>query len=215
MNVKVIYNPVKIIVFEDIFTKEVNQKIFDESLLLEEKFEDSKIGTSSFSDKDFRNNKTCYYDTVYSDRSKSALLSSVDSLYSGNKEFRETIISFGYPFSFFDSTNRHETQVSNYGRQNETYKYHIDKMGNSTRAITFVYYFFKEPKQFQGGEIEFTNSPIHDGIPVDKKYKKITLKPKNNMGVIFDSSTAHHVRSTTSKDFKSGRFSVNSWIGFQ
>ena len=118
MNVKVIYNPVKIIVFEDIFTKEVNQKIFDESLLLEEKFEDSKIGTSSFSDKDFRNNKTCYYDTVYSDRSKSALLSSVDSLYSGNKEFRETIISFGYPFSFFDSTNRHETQVSNYGRQN-------------------------------------------------------------------------------------------------
>ena len=214
MNVKVIHNPVKILVFEDIFSKEDNQKIYKEAISLENKFEDSVI--SGGLNKDFRSNKTCYYDTVFiDDRSKSALLSSVDSLYSRNSEFRENVTSFGYPFNFFDSTTTHETQVSNYGRQNETYKYHIDKMGNSTRAITFVYYFFKEPKQFQGGEIEFTNSPIYDGFPVDKKYKKITLKPKNNMGVIFDSTAAHHVRSTTSKDFKSGRFSVNSWIGFK
>ena len=213
MKIKVIYYPVKILVFEDLFSKEDNQKIYKEAISLENKFEDAVIGAGLI--KDFRSNKTCYYDTVYSDRSKSALLSSVDSLYSQNVEFRETVTSFGYPFNFFDSTTTHETQVSNYGRQNETYKYHIDKMSNSTRAITFVYYFFKEPKQFKGGEIEFTNSPIYDGFPVDKKYKKITLKPKNNMAVIFDSTAAHHVRSTTSKDFKSGRFSVNSWIGFK
>ena len=213
MNVKVIHNPVKILVFEDIFSKEVNQKIYKEAILIEKKFEDSVIGKGL--DKNFRSNKTCYYDTVYSDRSKSALLSSVDSLYSSNTEFREIVTSFGYPFDLFFSTNTHETQVSNYGRQNETYKYHIDKMGNSTRAITFVYYFFKEPKQFKGGEIEFTNSPIYLGKAIVPKADKIILKPKNNMGVVFSSTTPHHVHSTTSKDFKSGRFSVNSWIGFK
>ena len=214
MNVKVIYDPVKILIFEDLFSKEDNQKIYKEAISLENKFEDAVIGAGLI--KDFRSNKICYYDTVYNDdRSKSVLLTTVDSLYKNNIEFRETITSFGYPFNFFDNTNTHETQVSNYGRKDEEYKYHIDKMSNSTRAITFVYYFFKEPKQFQGGEIEFTNSPIFDGTPVDKNERKIILEPKNNMAVVFDATSAHHVHSTTSKDFKSGRFSVNSCIGFK
>ncbi len=46
------------------------------------------------------------------------------------------------------------------------------------------------------------------------KAKKITIKPENNMAVIFGGKTPHFVHPTKSpKTFNKGRFSVNCWIG--
>lgn len=214
MNIQVIRDPVKLLIFNDIFSKELNNKILKEAISLRKKFETSTIGRGI--DKSFRSNLVCYYDVVFNGRrEQSVLLNEIDTLFSKNQEFRDIIPSFGYPFTEFLSTNTHETQVSNYGRSNEKYRYHIDRMQGIGRMITFVYYFFIEPKKFTGGQIEFTNSPISNGNPIESKPYTISIMPKNNMAVVFDSTVAHMVHPTKSSNFNNGRFSVNTWIGFK
>ena len=77
-----------------------------------------------------------------------------------------------------------------------------------------VYYFHEEPKNYTGGEISLTDSPISSGKIMDKSRKVTTLIPENNMAVIFGSKLPHSVNPTKSpKIFSKGRFSVNCWVG--
>ena len=114
----------------------------------------------------------------------------------------------------FQHSNFHETQVSRYGNDGQLYNYHIDAFANNSREITMVYYFNTDPKEFTGGEITLTRSPISNGKLMDESQETITITPENNMIVIFGSKIAHSVKPTKSpKDFSKGRFSVNIWIG--
>tara|TARA_R110000824_G_C14995928_1_gene655697 strand:- start:41 stop:697 length:657 start_codon:yes stop_codon:yes gene_type:complete len=215
MEFEFIYNPVKLIIIRNIFTSKENEEILSEAVNNENTFEtrSTKKGNSSSIDKKFRSNTSSYYDILYNNsRSNSKLLTKLDELFSDQK-FINVLSSSTYPINLFGDSNYHESQVSRYGDEDQEYKYHNDYDG-LYRNMTFVYYFNKEPKEYEGGEIQFTRSPIHEGIAIDKNEIPITITPENNMAVVFGSKVSHTVLPTTSpKTFDSGRFSVNCWIG--
>ena len=213
MKFEFIYDPVYIIIIRDIFSKEDNEAILEESIENKNKFEHSVIGSGK--KPDFRSNRVSYYDTIYeTDRTKSKLLSSIDTLFSTDEQFREVIISSPNPLNLFTHLNFHETQVSRYGDEGQQYKYHIDSFDDETRQITIVYYFHEEPKKYTGGEISFTRSPIYEGNAMDTNETPIIITPENNMMVVFGAHTPHMVLPTISpKEFNKGRFSVNCWVG--
>ena len=212
MKFEFIYEPVPIIIIRDIFTKKENNEILSEAINNKNKFKHAVI---SIGEKpDFRSNKAAYYDEIYiNDRSRSKLHDKIDTLFK-DVSFQETLSSAPYPIHLFDKSNHHETQVSRYGDEGQFYKYHIDSSSNDERQVSMVYYFYKEPKKYKGGDIQFTNSPIQNGKPIDKNADIITLTPENNMAIIFGARTPHTVLPTTSpKTFNKGRFSMNCWIG--
>lgn len=107
-----------------------------------------------------------------------------------------------------------ELQLTYHGESN-FYKAHrdaeISDLNTCSRVITFVYYFFLEPKIFQGGNL--------------KLYKEdetsILIKPSSDSLVTFLSSTLHEVTPVSfydiklKDDFKSGRFTLNGWIHYK
>jgi SM-20-related protein len=215
MEFEFIYDPVPLIIIRNIFTSKENEEIFSEAVDNENTFEipEIMIGKEMKKDGKFRSNISSYYDIIYkNNRSSSKLLTRLEKLFY-DAQFREVLNSSTYQINAFYHSNYHESQVSRYGDEKQEYKYHMDYDGIH-RDLTLVYYFNKEPKEYKGGEIQFTRSPIFAGMAVDKNEIPITITPENNMAVIFGSRVAHRVLPTTSpKTFDSGRFSVNCWIG--
>ena len=213
MEFEFIYDPVELVIIRNVFTDKENSEILAEAIDKESTFDTSVVGSHNSTSTKFRNNLSSFYDNIYiKDRSQSKLLSSIDNILNDEKIY-EVLSSFTYPINLFGSTNHHETQVSRYGDEGQDYKYHIDYNGMK-RTITFVYYFNKEPKEYTGGEIQFTRSPTSNGSVLDKNEIPITIKPENNMMIVFGSKVSHTVLPTTSpKSFDSGRFSANIWIG--
>ncbi len=212
MQTQVIRKPVEMLVIDGLFPKQVNKRILEEAVKNKKNFKLATINRGT--EPSFRNNLTCMYDDVYtSDRSKSYLLSVLDGLFS-NQSFIDCLSSFTYPMTEFGLTNTHETQVSRYGKDHH-YDWHIDKnKGNNSRLITIVYYFFKEPKKFKGGDLIITSSPIVAGNPIEKDIDMQTIEPKNNRAVIFSCTRGHRVENTISPaKFEDGRFSANIWMG--
>jgi len=205
--------PVNYLVIFDFFTKSQNKLILDEAVKNKKKFSTSTIGKGI--DKNYRSNKVAYYDQLYdNDRKKSKLLSSLDLKFKDN-EFREILSTSPYPLCDFTMCNFHESQVSRYG-SGEKYKWHIDRFDDVKRHISLIYYFFKTPRVFSGGSLALTNSPAFNAKLIDDEPRIKTITPINNMAVIFSSTVLHSVTPTVAlKDFKSGRFSVNVWIGFK
>jgi len=214
MSVRVISTPF-LLVIEDFLTNVENDLILKEVKDLEGFFTDAGTGNVTKINKDFRSNKVAYYDEIYKGRRlESQLLSSFENRFD-DQEFRETLSSCPYPLCDFTTTNYHETQVSRYGDDEQKYKWHIDRFENRARHITLVYYFFKEPKMFTGGEICFTTSPIYSGVKAID-CEDIKIEPKNNMLVVFSATQPHCVMPTKSSDnFEDGRFSANILVGYE
>lgn len=90
---------------------------------------------------------------------------------------------------------------------------HIDTFTQDERAnvsgdrmLSAVYYFYRDPKQFSGGDLVFHS--LKPGTPVT------LLEPKQNRFVAFPAFAPHEVLrvSSSSDDFADSRFSVNCWI---
>ena len=92
------------------------------------------------------------------------------------------------------------------------YKRHIDTFTGagefSVRALTAVYYFHAQPKNFQGGEIRLL--PLRNS-EVDSTY--LDIEPKNDRLLLFPSWLPHQVMPvfSDSTDFKDSRFAINCW----
>ena len=88
----------------------------------------------------------------------------------------------------------------------EYYKWHTDNgtLDTATRVITFVYYFYGQPKKFSGGEL-IIYQPDEEPAVID---------PANDSVVFFRSHTRHEVKAVTcpSQQFEDGRFTLNGWI---
>ena len=215
-DITIIYDPVYSIVIRNVFSKEVNKKIFDEAIANKKKFNIAHVGglKNDKVNKKTRNNLSAFYDLIYSNnRSDSILLKTIED-FSQNSYLSALLSSSQIPLNEFNQTNVHETQVSRYGDSSQKYDWHCDS-DNKKRIITIVYYFHKEPKKYKGGEIELSRSPSAFGkIVDDNKDNIITIPPENNMMVIFAGNVSHRVKATESpKKFDLGRFSVNCWIG--
>jgi Rps23 Pro-64 3,4-dihydroxylase Tpa1-like proline 4-hydroxylase len=95
------------------------------------------------------------------------------------------------------------------------YKIHNDNGSPdcANRVLTFVYYFYREPKQFSGGELVLYDSKVENNCYVAATTFK-TVKPQNNSIVFFPSYYMHEVLpvSCPSQAFLDSRFTLNGWI---
>lgn len=97
------------------------------------------------------------------------------------------------------------------------FKFHADAGGGdggtSTRALTYVYYFNKEPRPFEGGALRLYYGEI-DTETWEPPETFETIEPVNNRIVFFPSETWHQVMPITcdSKAFEDCRFTVNGWV---
>ena len=85
-----------------------------------------------------------------------------------------------------------------------------DRPERGDRVISCVYYFFREPKAFTGGELRL--HPLRTKSAPEPE--KIDLTINNDMLIAFSSWLPHEVRriSNASNEFADSRFSVNCWI---
>jgi SM-20-related protein len=84
---------------------------------------------------------------------------------------------------------------------------------NVTREITFVYFFHREPNQFQGGELRIYDSRReNDQYLATEKYRSIV--PQQNQIVFFPSALIHEITPVecSSRVFADSRFTVNGWL---
>ncbi|MGK7920470.1 MAG: 2OG-Fe(II) oxygenase [Trichodesmium sp.] len=107
-----------------------------------------------------------------------------------------------------------ESQLTAHNDQN-FYKIHNDNGSpdTATRVLTYVYYFYKEPKAFTGGNLIIYDSKIQGKYYVKADTFK-TIEPQNNSIVFFLSRYMHEVLpvSCPSQTFADSRFTINGWI---
>ena len=95
------------------------------------------------------------------------------------------------------------------------YKVHTDAGSEKTktRELTYVYYFYQEPKQFSGGELKIYDTEMQGKKFIQKENSKV-IEPRNNSIVFFNSRCKHEVLpiSCSSNEFKASRFTLNGWL---
>jgi SM-20-related protein len=81
----------------------------------------------------------------------------------------------------------------------------LDSDSPGVRTVSAVYYFYRTPKAFTGGELRLF--AFGDGGHVD-------IAPSENAFLVFPSFAGHEVLpvSCASRDFADSRFSVNCWL---
>lgn len=95
------------------------------------------------------------------------------------------------------------------------YKIHNDNGSpdTATRELTYVYYFYQEPKPFSGGELVIYDSKIENNYYVQAETFR-TVEPRNNSIVLFLSRYMHEVLPVCcpSQQFADSRFTINGWL---
>jgi len=107
-----------------------------------------------------------------------------------------------------------EAQItaSNHG---DFFHWHSDNAQEqvTSREITFVYFFHREPKKFRGGELRIYDSRWENNsyVPTANCH---TIVPEQNQMVLFNSSLAHEITPVecASGAFADSRFTVNGWL---
>jgi len=83
----------------------------------------------------------------------------------------------------------------------------------ASRRLTFVYFFHREPNQFEGGELWLHDSRKGEHHTVGTgNYERVI--PQQNQIVFFPCSTLHEITSVQCKSqvFADSRFTVNGWL---
>ena len=85
-----------------------------------------------------------------------------------------------------------------------------DRPAKGDRVISCVYYFFREPKAFSGGELRL--HPLRTKSAPEPE--KVDLPITNDTLIAFSSWLPHEVRrvSNATREFANSRFSINCWI---
>jgi SM-20-related protein len=93
------------------------------------------------------------------------------------------------------------------------FKPHFDTVTSARfeRKISFVYYFFREPKAFEGGNLRVYHRSMYPNAYIGAY---ADFEPKNNSLVLFASDVLHEVLPVrcTGKEFGDCRFTVNGWL---
>lgn len=94
---------------------------------------------------------------------------------------------------------------------------HIDtevhaSSGESVRALSAVYYFYREPRRFSGGELL-----LFPFAPKPDETTCTTIAPEQNTLIVFPAWAPHEVATVqcSSRQFADSRFSVNCWLHMQ
>ena len=107
-----------------------------------------------------------------------------------------------------------ESQMTAHNHGNY-YKVHNDNGSPdcASRILTYVYYYYREPKSFTGGELVIYDSKIENGYSVAADSRKV-IQPTNNTIIFFPSHCMHEVLpvSCPSEYFADSRFTINGWV---
>lgn len=95
------------------------------------------------------------------------------------------------------------------------FRVHTDAGDNETRdrVLTYVYYYSREPRPFEGGELR-----VYDDVVRNNKLARHdtwqTIEPAPNSIVFFHAQVMHEVTEVRvpSKAFGDSRFTVNGWV---
>jgi Rps23 Pro-64 3,4-dihydroxylase Tpa1-like proline 4-hydroxylase len=89
---------------------------------------------------------------------------------------------------------------------------HADGAADDHRAITFVYYFNCEPKQFSGGQLRLYEAS--DDVASEDIEEFVEIEPTNNSIVLFPSWLHHEVAPVHSEvpGLEGSRFTLNGWF---
>lgn len=84
-----------------------------------------------------------------------------------------------------------------------------DKSGTQDRIISLVYYFYREPRGFEGGTLW-----LHRFGSASAPGDYVEIEPIRNSLVVFPSWVTHEVRPVQcpSRNFADYRFAVNCWL---
>jgi Rps23 Pro-64 3,4-dihydroxylase Tpa1-like proline 4-hydroxylase len=83
----------------------------------------------------------------------------------------------------------------------------------ASRYLTFVYFFHREPKQFEGGELRIYDSRLQAGRYVSAETCQ-TIVPQQNQIVFFPCELMHEILPVAcpSRAFADSRFTLNGWL---
>ena len=85
--------------------------------------------------------------------------------------------------------------------------------GVSSRHLTFVFFFHREPRHFEGGELRIHDAHLHEGrYLIDGTYQ--TIVPRQNQIVFFPCELQHEITAVKcpSQLFADSRFTLNGWL---
>jgi Rps23 Pro-64 3,4-dihydroxylase Tpa1-like proline 4-hydroxylase len=109
-----------------------------------------------------------------------------------------------------------EAQLTGSG-DGEFFRAHSDNgsLGVSARAVTFVYFFHREPCSFSGGELRIWDTPANSEAESGEENGAVrSIPPQQNQVVFFPSFYLHEIApvSCPSGNFADRRFTVNGWL---
>jgi hypothetical protein len=83
----------------------------------------------------------------------------------------------------------------------------------ASRHLTFVYFFHREPRQFEGGELRIHDARLEDGTYVSQGSLH-TVVPQQNQIVFFPCELLHEISrvNCASQQFADSRFTLNGWL---
>jgi Rps23 Pro-64 3,4-dihydroxylase Tpa1-like proline 4-hydroxylase len=83
----------------------------------------------------------------------------------------------------------------------------------ASRQLTFVYFFHREPRPFEGGELRIHDSRLENGEYVTTGSYQ-TIEPRQNQIVLFPCSVLHEIIPVKcpSRAFADSRFTMNGWL---
>jgi hypothetical protein len=195
-------NDLPIVVIDDFFNDESLRLIWNELLYLNDGT--NKMRTAEYTGGGFKvvddkkiyskNNIGTVLDKVYLDKSISNILSETRKIY--NKDLVDSLISAHKFFKFITNVNNDSTKV-HYFEDGSYYRAHHD-----ASLITVIYYFYKEPKTFAGGDLIFDN--------------QLKIECKNNRCLIFPSILTHEVTAVDielkNQNLGLGRYAISQFM---
>ena len=83
----------------------------------------------------------------------------------------------------------------------------------AARHLTFVYFFHREPRRFEGGELRIHDAGLEGGTYVSQGSYQ-TIVPRQNQIVFFPCEQMHEITSVEcpSQLFADSRFTLNGWL---
>jgi len=83
----------------------------------------------------------------------------------------------------------------------------------ASRHLTFVYFFHREPRQFEGGELRIHDARLEEGNYVSEGTYQSIL-PRQNQIVLFPCELLHEITpvNCASQLFADSRFTLNGWL---
>jgi Rps23 Pro-64 3,4-dihydroxylase Tpa1-like proline 4-hydroxylase len=95
------------------------------------------------------------------------------------------------------------------------FHFHSDNSSQpvASRHLTFVYFFHREPRQFEGGELRIHDARLESGVYASQGSYQ-TIVPQQNQIVFFPCELLHEITPVkcSSQAFADSRFTLNGWL---